>query len=49
MAALEQALAEEDTPQLLLVEDITPTVLTLLGKKWKVSTEFFCSHLENSN
>jgi hypothetical protein len=49
LAALQQALAEEDTSQLLLVENITPTVLTLLGKKWKVSPEFFCSHLENSN
>ena len=49
LATLKDALREDEVPQLLLVENITPTVLTSLGKAWKVSPEFFSSHLENSN
>jgi hypothetical protein len=49
LKTLQGVLKEEGTPRLLLVENITPAVLTLLGSEWKVSPEYFCSHLENSN
>jgi hypothetical protein len=35
--------------QLLLVQNITPDVVRLLGDKWKIPPDFFLSHLENSN
>ena len=35
--------------RLLLVENLTPKVITLLGEHWKVPPDFFLAHLENSN
>jgi Mg2+ and Co2+ transporter CorA len=35
--------------QLLLVENLTPSVTSLLGTHWKVPPDFFLAHLENSN
>jgi hypothetical protein len=45
---LEQWLGE-DCHQILLIENLTPCVLNVLGEKWEVSPEFFLSHLENSD
>jgi hypothetical protein len=35
--------------RLLLVENLTPKVITLLGEHWKVPPDFFLADLENSN
>lgn len=42
-------LEEREGHRLLLVENLTPSVITLLGKYWKVPPDFFLAHLENSN
>jgi len=38
-----------DRPQLLLIENITPGVITFLGDNWGIPPDFFLAHLENSN
>lgn len=48
IATLEKWL-EGDCQQMLLIENLTPCVLNMLGGTWKVSPEFFLSHLENSD
>lgn len=35
--------------RLLLIEDLCPTVITMLGRYWGVPPDFFLAHLENSN
>jgi hypothetical protein len=42
-------LEQTDGHRLLLVENLTPNVITLLGEHWKVPPDFFLAHLENSN
>jgi hypothetical protein len=46
---LEAALKRDDGHQLLLVENLTPTMTSLLGTHWKIPPDFFLAHLENSN
>jgi hypothetical protein len=51
-SALENELKKSEQTEghrLLLVENLTPNVITLLGKYWKVPPDFFLAHLENSN
>jgi hypothetical protein len=51
-AALEselKKLEQTEGHRLLLVENLTPNVITLLGEHWKVPPDFFLAHLENSN
>jgi hypothetical protein len=46
---LVNVLQRTDGHQLLLVENLTPTVTSLLGTYWNVPPDFFLAHLENSN
>jgi hypothetical protein len=51
-SALENELKELEQTEghrLLLVENLTPDVITFLGEYWKVPPDFFLAHLENSN
>jgi len=49
MDVLEKALRREDGHQLFLVENLTPTITSLLGTHWNIPLDFFLAHLENSN
>ncbi|KAF8852537.1 hypothetical protein BDZ45DRAFT_694993 [Acephala macrosclerotiorum] len=46
---LEKELKETKGHRLLLIENICPDVINLLGRYWDVPPGFFLAHLENSN